>query len=104
MTPMVDNHLDPDLNSQQPFRPFLNGQMLTFQTSDVIWSQKATLGQHIKPRVNILYIDPLLLMHTDVLVYRFAKVTIYLGFAFIVTIFNIFKLILYYQVDYQIWC
>ena len=34
--------------------------------------------------------------------YRFAKVTIYLGFAFIVRIFDIFKLIIDYQVDNQI--
>ena len=40
---------------------------------------------------------PLLLM------YRFAKVTICLSFAFIVTIFDIFKLIIDYQVDHQIW-
>ena len=36
---------------------------------------------------------------TDVLIYRFAKVIIYLGFAFIVTIFDIFKLIIDNQVD-----
>ena len=39
---------------------------------------------------------------TDVQMYRFAKVTVYLGFAFIVTIFDIFKLITDYQVDHQI--
>ena len=39
---------------------------------------------------------------TDVLMYRFAKVTIYLGFAFIATIFDIFKLIIDYQVDHQV--
>ena len=33
--------------------------------------------------------------------YGFAKVTIYLGFAFIVTIFDIFKLIIDNQVDHQ---
>ena len=33
--------------------------------------------------------------------YRFAKVTIYLGFAFIVTIFDLFKLIINYQVNDQ---
>ena len=33
--------------------------------------------------------------------YRFAKVTIYLGFAFIVTLFDTFKLIIDYQVDHQ---
>ena len=38
---------------------------------------------------------------TDVLMYRFAKVTIYFGFAFIVTILDIFKLIIDYQVDHQ---
>ena len=35
------------------------------------------------------------------LMYRFAKVTINLGFAVIVTIFDIFKLISDYQVDHQ---
>ena len=35
------------------------------------------------------------------LMYRFAKVTIYLGFAFLGTLFYIFKLIIDYQVDHQ---
>ena len=39
---------------------------------------------------------------TDVLKYKFGKVTIYLGFALMVTIFDIFKLIIDYQVDHQI--
>ena len=33
--------------------------------------------------------------------YRFAKVTIYFGFAFIVTIFDIFRLIIDDQVDHR---
>ena len=37
---------------------------------------------------------------TDVLMYKFAKVTIYLEFALIVTIFDIFKLIIDYKVDH----
>ena len=36
----------------------------------------------------------------SVLMYRFAEVTIYLGFAFIVTIFDICKSIINYQVDH----
>ena len=42
---------------------------------------------------------------TDVQMYRFAKVTIYLGIAFMVfkaTTFDIFNLIINYQVDHQI--
>ena len=40
---------------------------------------------------------------TNVLMmYKFAEVAIYLGFAFIVTMFDIFKLIIDYQVDHQI--
>ena len=66
-----------------------------FETSDVTWSQKSTLVNTLNPE----------LMHrsiiNDVLMYRFAKVAIYLGFAFIVTIFDIFKLIIDYQADHQ---
>ena len=49
-------------------------------------------------------IDQFLLSYrcTNVLMYRFAKVTIYLGVAFIATIFDIFKFIIDYQVDHQI--
>ena len=39
---------------------------------------------------------------TNVQMYKFAKVTIYLRFAFVVTIFDIFKLIIDYEVDHQI--
>ena len=35
--------------------------------------------------------------------FQFAKVTVYLGFAFIVTNFDIFKLIIDYKINYQIW-
>ena len=40
---------------------------------------------------------------SNVLLYKFAKVTIYLGFAFKGTIFDIFNIIIDYQVDHQIW-
>ena len=38
----------------------------------------------------------------DVLMYRFAQVTINLGFALIVTILDIVKLLTAYKVDHQI--
>ena len=38
----------------------------------------------------------------DVLMYRFAKVIINLGFALMVTIFDIFKLITDYKVDHHV--
>ena len=85
-----------DSNGRWPFRPVSNGQCLTFETSGVTWSQKSTLVYTLNPE----------LMHTsiitDVQMYRFAKVTIYLGFTFILTIFDIFMLIIDYQVDHQI--
>ena len=64
-----------------------------FETSDVTWSQKSTLVYTLNPE----------LMHRSMLLmYRFARVIIYLGFAFILTIFDIFTLIIDYQVDHQI--
>ena len=70
-----------------------NGQWWTFETSDVAWSQMSMLVNTLNPE----------LMHrsliTDVLMCGF---TFYLGFEFIVTIFDIFLLIIDYQVDHQI--
>ena len=69
---------------------------VVFEMSDVTWSQKSilvfTLNTELKHRSIV----------TNVLMYRLAKVTIYSGFAFIVTFFEIFKLIIDYQVDHQI--
>ena len=65
-----------------------NGQRWTFETSNVIDSNLL--------RKSII---------TNVQMYRFAKVTIYLGIAFMVfkaTILVIFNLIINYQVDHQI--
>ena len=60
---------------------------MDFETSAVTWFQKSTLVHILNP---------------ELMVYRFAKVTIYLVFAFVVTIFEIFILIIDYQVDHQI--
>ena len=68
----------------------------SFETSDVIWSPKSTLVYTLNPELMCRSIV------TDVLMYRLTKVTIYLGFAFVVTIFDIFNLIIDYQVDNQI--
>ena len=60
------------------------------------WSQKSTLVYTLNLELMCRFIvtDGLILM------YRFAKVTIYLRFAFIITVFDIFKLIIDYQVDH----
>ena len=83
MTQMADAHIGLDLNGQWPFRLVSNGQQWTFETSDVTWSQKSTLVYTLNPELMCRTIS------IDVLMYRFAKVTIYLGFTFIVTIFQV---------------
>ena len=75
-------------------RPISIVQQWTFRISDVTWSQKPTLVYTLNPDLMHRYII------ADVQMYRFTKVTIYLGFAFVVTIFDIFKLIIDYQVDH----
>ena len=85
-TQMADGHLG----------PVSNGQRWTFETSYVTWSQKSTPLYTLNPD----------LIHrsivTDVLMYRFARFTISLEFAFMVTIFDIFKLIINCKVDHHI--
>ena len=80
---MADGHLGPGLNVQ----------WWTFEASDDTWSQKSTLVYTLNSE----------LMHgliiTNVQIHRFAKVTIYLGFAFLLTIFDIFMFIINYQFD-----
>ena len=61
------------------FRPFSNG-------ASGLLRPVMSPGLHIKSRVNVYGS-----IIADVLTYRFAKVTIYLGIAFIVTIFDIFS-------------
>ena len=70
--------------------------MVVFETSDATWSQKSTLVYTLNPELMCRSII------THVLMYWFAKVTIYSGLVFIVTIFDIFKSIIDYQVDHQI--
>ena len=67
-----------------------DGHLITFGTSDVTWYQKSTLVCTLNPELMSRSIV------TDVHVHRFVKVTIYLGFAFILTIFDIFMLIIDY--------
>ena len=85
MTQMADGHLGLDLDGRWPFRLASNSQWWTSETSDVTWSQKPTL---------VCTLNPELMLDPSLLIYRFAKVTIYLGFSDIATIFDIFKLLL----------
>ena len=80
-----------DSNGRRPFRSRSNGQWWTFETSDVTWSQKSTIVYTLDPE----------LMHTSI-VTDVLDVQIYSEFPFIVTIYDIFKLIIDYQVDHQI--
>ena len=73
-----------------------NGQRWTFETSDADWSQKSTLVYPLNPE----------LMHRSIITDDWSvdmPVTIYLRFTFILTIFDIFMLVIDYQIDYQIW-
>ena len=76
---MADGHLRPVSNVDHKWPQW------SLEISDVTWSQKSTK------------------VVTDVQMYKFAKaeVTINLRFTFIVTIFDIFKLIIDCQVDHR---
>ena len=85
-------HVTKEIENTLHWTQMADGHLGTFETSNVTWSQKSTLNPELMCRSII----------PDVQIYRFAKVTIYLGFAFIVRIFDIFKLIIDYQADHQI--
>ena len=73
MTQIADGHLGLDLNCRWSFR-----LVLMVDTSDVTWSPQFTLVCTLNPELICRSII------TDVqLVCRFAKVTIYLEFAFV---------------------
>ena len=77
-------------NGQRLFRPVSNDQQWTFETSDVIWSQESTL---------VYTLNPELIHRSTVIDVQMYEVTIYPGFAFIPTVFEIFK---NYPVNHQI--